>query len=224
MQVIYSLNCSTGIENWRYPTYCDYWDHEVSAPVAIDNNGIIYAGDWSGTVYALNPDGTARWKFKTGDVIYCSPVIGENGTIYITSWDGYLYALEIINIDNEPPLKPSLDGPTSGKLERSYKFTATTTDPDGDDISYFFDCEHEYENSGWTEFVSSGKSRSRIYTFYFEGTYTVKVKAQDEYGGESPWETLEIIIPRTRASSYLWYQWFLERFPLLEKLLNQIWK
>ncbi len=26
--------------------------------------------------------------------------------------------------------------------------------------------------------------------------------------------------PRTRASSYLWYQWFLERFPMLERLLK----
>jgi hypothetical protein len=31
-----------------------------------------------------------------------------------------------------------------------------------------------------------------------------------------------VIVPRTRASSYLWYEWLLERFPLLERLLGGI--
>jgi outer membrane protein assembly factor BamB len=218
---IYCLNSSTGKENWRYPTYCN-WDHEVSAPVAIDNNGIIYAGDWSGTLFALNPDGTARWKFKTGDAIMVSPVIAEDGTVYITSWDGYLYALEIIDINNNPPQKPTLKGPANGIPRLNYKFTATSTDPDGDNISYFFDWEHEHDNSGWTEFVPSGTSISRRYTFYLDGSYTVKVKAQDEYGADSPWETLDVIIPRKKQSIDNLFLRFLEKHPQLFPILRQI--
>jgi outer membrane protein assembly factor BamB len=210
---IYSLNSSTGEENWRYPT-----EAEVSGPISIDGNGIIYGSDWDGNFYALNPDGTARWKFKTNKSILTSPVIGEDGTIFIGSWTGYLYALEIIEIDNEPPLKPSLEGPTEGKARKPLTFNSTATDPDGDNISYFFDWEYEYENSGWLDFVPSGTSISIEQTFYIVGTYTVKVKAQDEYGAESPWETMEIKITkkRTRASSY---HWLIDRFPLLERLL-----
>ena len=219
---IYCLNSSTGKENWRYPTFCDNFDYEVSAPVAIDKNGIIYAGDWSGTLYALNPDGTARWKFKTGDAIMVSPVIAEDGTVYIASWDGYLYALEIIDINNNPPQKPTLKGPANGIPRLNYKFTATTTDPDGDNISYFFDWEHEHDNSGWTEFVSSGTSISRRYTFYLDGSYTVKVRAQDEYGADSPWETLEVIIPRNKQSIENLFLRFLEKHPQLFPILRQI--
>jgi outer membrane protein assembly factor BamB len=213
---IYSLNSSNGKENWRYPTFSHYWDHEVSAPVAIDNNGIIYAGDWSGTLYALNPDGSARWKFYAGDAIYCSAVIGEDGTIYIASWDGYLYALEIIDIDNKPPLKPTVDGPTEGRPRREYKFTATTTDPDGDNVSYFFDWDYENDVSGWTDFVSNGESVSVKYLFYHEGTYNVKVRAQDEQGTDSEWTTFEVNIPRTKTTTY---HWFLECFPVMKNFL-----
>jgi len=211
---IYSLNSSNGNENWRYPT-----NEEVSAPVAIDNNSIIYAGDWDGVFYALNPDGTARWKFKTGNSIMVSPAIAEDGTIYIASWDGYLYALEIIEIDNVPPLKPTIDGPSEGKPREEYTFFANTTDPDGGNISYFFDWEYENENSGWLDFVPGGTPINISQTFYLEGTYTVKVKAQDRYGADSFWETLEIKItnPRVKISSY---HWIFECFPTLERILS----
>jgi len=213
---IYCLD-SDGNEKWRYPT-----DAEISHPVAIDKNGIVYAGSWGGTFYALNPDGTARWKFKTRDAILCSPVIGEDGTIYVASWDGYLYALEIIEIENEPPLKPTVDGPTKGRVRKKCTFTAVATDPDGDNVSYFFDWGDD-KTSCWTDFVPSGTSTTKKHTWYLEDIYTVKVKAQDEYGADSQWTTLEVkITPRTRAKSYLWYQWFIERFPLLERLLSLI--
>ena len=32
----------------------------------------------------------------------------------------------------------------------------------------------------------------------------------------------KFILNRTRASSYLWYEWMVERFPLLERLLNLV--
>jgi len=50
--------------------------------------------------------------------------------------------------------------------------------------------------------------------------YNIKAKAKDNSDEEGPWGYLEVNIPRTRASSYLWYEWLLERFPMLERLLN----
>ena len=54
------------------------------------------------------------------------------------------------------------------------------------------------------------------------GKYTIEAKAIDIYSAESDWAVLEITVPRTRATSYLWYHWFLECFPLLERLLSLI--
>ncbi|MCP4882681.1 MAG: PQQ-binding-like beta-propeller repeat protein, partial [Flavobacteriales bacterium] len=42
--------------------------------------------------YAINPDGSKKWAFKTGNLIRSSPAIGSDGTIYVGSDDNYLYA------------------------------------------------------------------------------------------------------------------------------------
>ena len=50
-------------------------------------------GSYDNNIYALNSDGTLKWKYATGDHLNLnSPAIGNDGTIYIGSWDGKLYA------------------------------------------------------------------------------------------------------------------------------------
>ena len=44
-------------------------------------------------LYAINPDGSKKWAFKTGDWVEPSPAIGSDGTIYIGSLDKNLYAI-----------------------------------------------------------------------------------------------------------------------------------
>ena len=38
-------------------------------------------------------NGTLKWKYETGDVIYSAPAIASDGTIYVGSEDHYLYAI-----------------------------------------------------------------------------------------------------------------------------------
>ncbi len=56
-------------------------------------------GGYDSSLYAINPDGSLKWKFKTGKGsyaagIFSSPTIGPDGTIYFGALDHYLYALE----------------------------------------------------------------------------------------------------------------------------------
>ena len=45
-------------------------------------------------LYAINPDGTLKWKLKVDNaIVIASPVIAAEGTVYIGSRDGYLYAI-----------------------------------------------------------------------------------------------------------------------------------
>ncbi|MEA2063446.1 MAG: PQQ-binding-like beta-propeller repeat protein, partial [Gemmatimonadota bacterium] len=45
-------------------------------------------------IYAVNPDGSQKWRFNTGGPeLGCSPAIGSDGTVYISSNYGTLYAL-----------------------------------------------------------------------------------------------------------------------------------
>ena len=56
-------------------------------------NNTIYIGSDDNYVYALNPDGTLKWRYQTGDIVFSSPAIDSDGVIYIGSEDNYVYAL-----------------------------------------------------------------------------------------------------------------------------------
>ncbi|HUU29016.1 MAG TPA: PQQ-binding-like beta-propeller repeat protein [archaeon] len=61
---------------------------------AIGSDGTIYVGSNDSCLYAINPDGTLKWKYYTGDKIhYSSPVIGDDGVIYIGSFSKGLFAV-----------------------------------------------------------------------------------------------------------------------------------
>jgi hypothetical protein len=50
-------------------------------------------GSYDDNFYAINPDGTEKWRFSTGDNVSGSAAIGSDGTIYVGSEDFHLYAL-----------------------------------------------------------------------------------------------------------------------------------
>jgi outer membrane protein assembly factor BamB len=78
-----------GLEIWRFQTWISGVD---SGAVVTDDNTIIF-GSKDYYIYALNPDGTLKWKYETGGQIFSDPAIAADGTIYITSCDHRLYAL-----------------------------------------------------------------------------------------------------------------------------------
>ena len=86
-----ALNASNGAQLWSFDTP----DAILNSSPAVDVNGVIYFGSWDDHVYAVNPDGSLKYKFPTGDNVWSSPAIGSDGTVYIGSYDGKLYALEM---------------------------------------------------------------------------------------------------------------------------------
>jgi len=84
---------NTYAEKWRF--YFTGWLEDT--PV-IDSDGTIYCkGAYNALdryLYAIYPDGTEKWKYKTdGLILGSSPAIAEDGTIYVGSWDTGLYAI-----------------------------------------------------------------------------------------------------------------------------------
>jgi outer membrane protein assembly factor BamB len=75
-----------------------------SDPVIADDGAIIFGSD-DGYLYALNPNGTLRWKYPTAgsplSEIRSKPAIDANGIIYFTANDGKLYAVD--PAANDPP-------------------------------------------------------------------------------------------------------------------------
>lgn len=95
---LYALSAADGKMKWKFA---------ASAPVgsspAIGSDGTIYVGSWKcprdgscdGYFYAINPDGTEKWKFRAP--VLSSPVIAPDGTIYVGSREassGKLYAID----------------------------------------------------------------------------------------------------------------------------------
>lgn len=56
----------------------------VSSP-AVDANGTIYFGSSDKTIYALNPNGTLKWKHVALSKIVSGPAIANDGTIYVAA-------------------------------------------------------------------------------------------------------------------------------------------
>jgi outer membrane protein assembly factor BamB len=70
---------------WSYIT-----DYCIRSSPVIANDGTIYMGSEDGKLYAINPDGTAKWSYTTwGRINAGAPAIGSEGTIYVGSVAGY---------------------------------------------------------------------------------------------------------------------------------------
>ena len=99
----------------------------------------------------------------------------DSGSVYVFTKEG----------ENQPPVTPEAPtGPTTGGLGFRYNFTATTTDSDGDNVSYWFDWGDE-TNSGWLGPIVSGAVQTASHVWGSTGTFNITVKAKDVNGGES---------------------------------------
>jgi outer membrane protein assembly factor BamB len=91
---------------WQYSAGVFYDGHLFDSSPAIGDDGTVYIGTdqygaWGQTpvpidtaFFAINPDGTEKWKYAIGNGVESSPAIGHDGTIYVGALDSCLYAFE----------------------------------------------------------------------------------------------------------------------------------
>jgi hypothetical protein len=102
-------------------------------------------------------------------------------------------------VTNQPPNTPGAPtGPTTGAPGVSYSFSATTTDPELDNISFMFDWG-DGNMSAWLGPYPNGGTATASYAWAAVGTYDVKVKAKDDHGAESDWSAAHTITITTAA-------------------------
>ena len=124
-------------------------------------------------------------------------------------------------VSSNAPDTPTITGPTSGKVGNSYTYSASTTDPDGDNVYYLFDWD-DGNDSGWKGPYMSGETCKVSHIWGAQGTYSIKVKAKDEYDDESGWATLEVTMPKNKPYINPLFLRFLENHPHLFPLIRQI--
>jgi hypothetical protein len=110
---------------------------------------------------------------------------GANG-----GWSEPLY---ITIVDNTPPNAPTITGPNTGRIGKTYTFNITATDPNNDNI-YYFILWGDGSNSSWIGPYASGEEITQTHTWSKRGTYTVSAKVKDIGEYESSWTHHEIKI------------------------------
>jgi hypothetical protein len=123
---------------------------------------------------------------------------------------------------SEPPEKPETpDGETSGNVNVEYTYTTSTTDPNGDQIYYYFSWGDD-TTSRWVGPYESGEIGEASHTWENQGNYEIKVKAKDEHGVQSEWsDPLPIEMPRNKSFNFNYLlEWLFERFPNVFPILR----
>ncbi len=132
--------------------------------------------------------------------------------------------ISIINneaLENNPPEKPSINGPSTGNKDTEYEYTFSTSDPDGDDVFYYIDWGDNSSNE-WLGSFKSGEEVKSSHIWDEDGEYIIRIKSKDMDNAESDWETLEVTMPKNK-STVLNYFTFLNNF-LRNLMINNIFK
>ena len=124
-------------------------------------------------------------------------------------------------VNQGAPIRPLIEGNTSGKVGNKYNYTFITIDPDGDDVYYYIDWG-DNTDSGWIGPYCSGAAVIKAHKWNNQGTYIIKAKAKTIGGEESDWGELKVTMPRDKTISSSLFLRFLERYPLLNLLLQRL--
>lgn len=101
-----------------------------------------------------------------------------------------------------PPFAPEEPcGPDSGNVGELLVFSAVTTDPDGQDVSFCFDWG-DGTRSDWTRFVPGGQPVQAFKCWADPGTYKVRAQARDPLGMVSCWSAAHSLAVARRPGGY----------------------
>ena len=134
----------------------------------------------------------------------------------------HIYSIPALFNTSLPPTPPAITGPAKGKAGIEIEYNFTTTDPDGNEVSYFIDWG-DGATSSWVGPYPSGDLIPISHTWSKKGTYMIKAKAKDVYGNESDWGTLSVTMPFSYNIPFMnfWMKLF-ERFPNIFPILRQL--
>ncbi|RLF39531.1 MAG: hypothetical protein DRN21_03455, partial [Thermoplasmata archaeon] len=140
------------------------------------------------TDVASGASASVMWSGLSYDTSYAWYAVADDGesTTVSGTWHFTTGA-------NTPPDAPVLTGPSSGYTNTPYQFSASSTDPEGHQIRYGWDWNGDDSVDEWTQWHASGEGDIRSHSWGSKGTYHIKVKAEDEYGGQSGWSAAKTI-------------------------------
>jgi len=184
--------------SFAHEYYTDYPFYYAAMVVDMDDVANSYMDaafdhSWLPTTYFDGGDtvwvGNTAW-YNIGAMVQDvgrRSVQGFGLSIEMTHLGGAQYEVHFSLADNDGPDNPAApSGDASGVIGGSCQFSASSTDPNGDDLSYRFDWD-DGDTSAWIGPMASGVTCDGDHTFSVDGNYNVKVQARDSWGFESSW-------------------------------------
>ncbi|MCK5636249.1 MAG: PKD domain-containing protein [Thermoplasmatales archaeon] len=221
-------NLKTVYDTYDYPFYFVAMIEEIpKAKNRLKNDLDLYGYPTSyfDSGYKVVVGGSTVNTFKNRVISCGSRDVHEMDLSISLTWAGNgILDIEVIITNNEEmpntaPDDPEVSGPSTGSPGIAYDYSFVTTDPDGDDVFYCVDWGDDTGEVCIGPFAS-GEAVIVSHTWSTKGTYTVKVKAKDAEDHESDWTELTVRMPRSRAFLNPLITRLLEKFPLLQRLLN----
>jgi hypothetical protein len=128
---------------------------------------------------------------------YYDTTVGNIVKIHGSDPDNFINLnMELVSTNYSPPESPGKPnkptGPVVGDPGEIYSFCSQATDPENDQLFYWFDWGDD-TNSGWLGPYDSEKTVCADHIWIENGFYLVRVKAKDINGNQGPWSDSSII-------------------------------
>lgn len=192
-----------------------------------DDDTVKYGWDWDGD--NIVDDWTDYYSSATPVTISHSWTVAGAYDVKVIAEDNvgdqsdFSSVLTVTIVVNTPPNAPGITGPAKGKAGEEYEYIFTTTDLEGDDISYYVEWGDDLVEE-WTEYYKSDERFIVNHTWDEKGMYNIQVKAKDIHGTESDWATLEVNMPKNKQYVSIFFLRFLDQhpdiFPILRYLIE----
>ena len=222
---ILRINAATGSLVWMAYLPGSYYFLLGGSPVVADDLiyiiPSIYFYYYSQDLYCLDANnGDIIWYYSLDYPTGSSPSIAL-GRVYIADMSGNVYAF---GVKNEIPTAPTITGPPNGKPGKSYSYSFTSFDADGDDIYYFIYWDDGTEEP-WNGPHPSGTPLTLSHTWDEKGIYNITAKAKDSLGYESDWTVFQVKMPKNKIKTDLYLLLFdklINHLPILSRILNNL--
>jgi len=183
--------------------------------------------------YPSNGGGSSSYEWsidKDGDGIFDTYATGKTieeiwdspGVYWVkATGDNEITGLTVVEIENEAPNKPSINGPSSVETGKTGTYSFTGSDPNDDELYYLVEW-----GDGTYDVITPDDSTTVRHKWTNFGTNKVTVKAIDSYGQWSE-ETLSVSVAKDKHGSHSmpllqFINNMLEKYPNLFPLLRQI--
>lgn len=127
------------------------------------------------------------------------------------------------SMENHRPDAPTISGPTSVKIGLGHTWSFNSTDPDGDNLTYYVDWGDVCGGAEWHGPYPSGVAINMDHTYQVVNVLLINSMAVDEHGAESNMTYFEVNITISVSLDCMFQRLF-ERFPYFFLILGHFFE